>query len=56
MKTYSFVKVHVDSNTDELGGRGVWRCDELEGVLTHWDRYVPVMGTEAGTRVSFACA
>ena len=48
--------MHVDSNTDELGGRGVWRCDELEGVLNHWDRDVLVMGSEAGTRVSFACA
>ena len=48
--------MHVDLYTDELGGRGVWRCDELEGVLRHLDRYVPVMGTEAGTRVSFPFA
>ena len=45
MKTYNFVKVRVDFHTDEVGGLGVWRCGELEGVLSHSDRYVPMMGT-----------
>ena len=46
----------MDSNNEKLGGQGVWRYDELEGVLIHWDRDVLVMGSEAGTGVSFPCA
>ena len=44
MKTYNFVQVRADFHTDEVGGLGVWRCVELEGVLRHSDRSVLVMG------------
>ena len=34
----------------------MWRHDEIEGVLLHWDRDVLVMGSEAGSGAPFQCA
>ena len=33
----------------------MWRHDEIEGVLLHWDRDVLVMGSEAGSGAPFQC-